>query len=134
MSLEAQDAPPIAPDPSDGFGTTGAPLCPNRSDIEAHLYALFSTTFVHLYPDAQIEIAFANMKGSEKPDAAEQFSAFKLEEAADFAEKKNKAGFNVYVGASLKKAGTKGRSGKGRYPDGGLCVGRLRRAGRRRED
>ena len=53
------------------------------------------------------------MKGSEKPDAAEQFSAFKLEEAADFAAEKNAAGFNIYVGASLKKAGTKGRSGKG---------------------
>ena len=38
------------------------------------------------------------MKGSEKPAAAKHFSAFKLEDAADFAEKKNKAGFNVYVG------------------------------------
>ena len=113
MSLEAQDAPPIAPDLSEEFGAASAPLCPNRTDIEVHLYALFSTTFVHLYPDAQIEIAFADMKGSQRPDAAKQFSAFRLEEAADFAAEKNAAGFNVYVGASLKKAGTKGRSGKG---------------------
>ena len=43
-----------------GNGTAGAPLEPNRADINAHLYALFHPDFVMPYPDAWIEIAIAN--------------------------------------------------------------------------
>ena len=73
----------------------------NRTEIERHLWELFSPPLVHPYPDAQIEIAYADMTASQKPDAAEQFSVFDIQKAADFAENKNKAGFNVYVGVAL---------------------------------
>ena len=43
-----------------GNGTAGAPLEPNRADINAHLHALFHPNFVLPYPDAWIEIAIAN--------------------------------------------------------------------------
>jgi len=46
-----------------GNGTAGAPLEPNRADINAHLRALFHPTFVLPYPDAWIEIAIANPGG-----------------------------------------------------------------------
>ena len=38
--------------------------------------------------------------------AAEQFSAFDLEAAGDFAERKNKRGFNIYVGVALRQGET----------------------------
>ena len=41
-----------------------------------------------------------------KPDKAKQFSAFELDKAAEFAESKNKAGFNIYVGAALRHGKT----------------------------
>ena len=88
-------------------GLDAAPSQPNRADIDRHLFELFSPMFVHPYPEAQIEIAYADMTGSQQPDNAEQFSAFKLEQAVDFAENKNKSGCNVYVGVALRKAGTK---------------------------
>src|SRR6516225_8328625 len=89
-----------------------APLCPNRADIDRHLYALFDPKFVHDHPDARIEIAIADMAGSQKPDKAKQFSAFDLQKAADFSEKKSKEGYNVYVGAALRNATSHGRAGK----------------------
>ena len=95
---------------------------PEQGDIDRHLFELFSPTFVHDYPDAQIEIAYADMAASQKPDAAKQFSVFDLEKAADFAEKKNKAGFNVYVGRALRKAGSSGRAKRDRRRDVGLCL------------
>ena len=52
-------------------------------------------------------------------DAAENFSAFDLEAAAEFAEKKNKAGFNIYVGAALRHGETRsGRASGFKLPDG----------------
>ena len=81
------------------------PLRPNRSNINAHLFALFSPDFVKDHPGAQIEIAFASPKTDDDgPDAAENFSVFDLQKAVDFAERKSKAGFNVYVGAALRNA------------------------------
>jgi hypothetical protein len=58
------------PDPLDTtlFKTTDAPPCPNKVDINAHLYALFPPDFVKDYPDAWVEIAFADMAGNGKPD------------------------------------------------------------------
>ena len=47
--------------PPSGGETPAAQLGPNTADIAAHLYALFSPMFVHDYPDAQIEIAYADM-------------------------------------------------------------------------
>ena len=81
-------------------------MCPNKSDILAHLSALFSTTFVHPYPDAWIEIAYGNPATGGSPNAAEHFSVFNLEEAAEFAAEKNAAGFNIYVGAALRQGET----------------------------
>lgn len=84
---------------------------PNRAHINEHLYALFAPGFVKDYPDAWIEIAFADMAGDGTPNAAEHFSPFDLEKAAAFAEKKNLAGFNLYVGVSLRQGET-GPSGR----------------------
>ena len=78
-----------------------------------HLYALFPPAFVHPYPDAWIEIAYASPATGGKPDKARHFSAFELDKAAEFAEAKNKAGFNIYVGAALRHGKTPAKS-KGR--------------------
>jgi hypothetical protein len=86
-----------------------APLCPNKTDIAAHLYALFPPVFVHAYPDAWIEIAYANA-ATGALNAAENFSALDLQAAAEFAEKQNKAGFNIYVGAALRHGTRCGRA------------------------
>jgi hypothetical protein len=85
------------------------PLVPNKADITAHLSALFPPAFVHPYPDAWIEIAYARPDG--KLERAGNFSAFDLEKAAAFAERKNKAGNNVYVGVALRQ-GEKPESGR----------------------
>src|SRR6516165_5640638 len=87
-----------------------APMCPNRADIDRHLYALFDPKFVHDHPDARIEIAIADMAGSQKPDKAKQFSAFDLQKAADFAEKMSREDYNVYVGPALRNAKSNGRA------------------------
>ncbi len=86
---------------------------PNRADINRHLYALFPPDFAKDHPDAQIEIAYASPKTDDDgPDASENFSVFELQKAAAFAEKKSKAGFNVYVGAALRNAKSTGRASK----------------------
>jgi hypothetical protein len=84
-------------------------LTPNLSDITAHLYALFSPTFVRPYSDSWIEIAYGSPTG--KLNRAGNFSAFDIEQAAQFALKQNKAGNNVYVGAALRH-GEKPASGR----------------------
>lgn len=91
--------------------TEGEPPRPNRAQINEHLYALFAPEFARDYPDAWIEIAFADMAGDGTPHAAEHFSPFELEQAAAFAEKKNIAGCNVYVGPALRQGET-GPSGR----------------------
>ena len=108
------DASPFGDQPDDTpeFGPTATPLCPNKSDISAHLYALFPPAFVQPYPDAWIEIAFASPAGG-KPDTSRHFSAFELDKAVAFAESKNKAGFNIYVGAALRHGKTPAKA-KGR--------------------
>jgi hypothetical protein len=77
---------------------------PNRADINSHLYALFPPEFVQGFPDALVEIAYGDPEG--KPNQAQLFSAFKLDEAADFAAAHNLKGSNVYVGATLKHPNT----------------------------
>ena len=72
---------------------------PNRADINSHLYALFPPDFVQSFPDALIEIAFGP-PGS--VNEARLFSAFRLDEATDFAIAQNLKGRNVYVGPTLK--------------------------------
>ena len=86
-----------------------APVSPNKSDISAHLFALFDPAFVQPYPDAWFEIAYGRPDGA--LNAAANFSVFDLEKAAEFAEAKNKAGYNVYVGAALRQ-GEKPASGR----------------------
>jgi hypothetical protein len=85
------------------------PLLPNKADISAHLYALFDPAFVQAHPDAWIEIAYGRPEG--KLNAAANFSAFDVEKAVAFAVKKNKAGYNVYVGAALRQ-GEKPKMGR----------------------
>ena len=117
IPFDIADVPPGANggDPSDEFKTTAAPR-PNKTDIERHLHELFPPAFVHPHPDAWIEIAFAKPATGGKPDEAKHFSAFDLAGAAEFAEKKNKAGFNIYVGPALRQGET-GPKSKGRASD-----------------
>jgi AAA domain len=79
------------------------PLFPNRAHISAHLCALFPPSFVHPYPEAWIEIAYGNAATGGAVNAGQIFSVFDLEKAIDFAEARNKAGFNVYVGPALRQ-------------------------------
>src|SRR5262249_51032770 len=95
--------------PMGKFETMDAPLCPSKADITAHLYALFPPAFVHQCPDGTwIEIAFC--RPGEDLNKAHAFSAFDLDEAAEFAKEKNRAGYNVYVGAALRHGKQRGRA------------------------
>ena len=120
-----------------GNGTAGAPLEPNRADINAHLYALFHPNFVLPHPDAWIEIATANPKagkGKTGPMGAEHFSAFDLQAAADFAERQNRKGFNIYVGVALRQGKPARRAARPRERHhGGARVGGFRQVRRRRQ-
>jgi hypothetical protein len=89
-----------------------APIAPNRSDIARHLYALFAPDFVQAYPDSWIEIAYGDpaVEGG-KVNEAKNFSPFKLDDAIAFAEEKNRAGYNIYVGAALRH-GERSSSGR----------------------
>jgi hypothetical protein len=88
------------------------PPSPIKAYIKAHLYRLFSPDFVKDYPDARIEIAWFNPATAAGPNKAQTFSAFDLEQAADFAEETNNRGCNVYVGAMLRNAECSGRASK----------------------
>jgi hypothetical protein len=92
---DVPDAPPIPPD-------NAPPLVPSIADINGHLYALYPPAFVHAYPDANIEIAYADPRTGNAVNQAKIFSAFDLEKAALFAFQKNTAGFNVYVAPALR--------------------------------
>jgi hypothetical protein len=78
------------------------PLGPNITDMNRHLFELFSPAFVAGYPEAKIEIAWADPKTGNAVNQAKIFSAFDLEKAAAFAFKTNTAGFNVYVAPALR--------------------------------
>src|SRR3954454_9064873 len=80
-----------------GHGHATEALSPNIADINAHLYALFSPEFVSAFPDAWIEIAYAHPDNGNL-NQAQNFTAFDLQEAGEFAAAKNAAGYNVYVG------------------------------------
>ena len=88
-----------------------APLCPNNADIAAHLHALFAPAFVKDFPDAWIEVAYGHAATGGAVNKAEPFSVFHLKEAADFAEEKNKGGFNIYVSPAIRQ-GEKPKSGR----------------------
>jgi RecA-family ATPase len=112
--IKASDIPAVPNGPNPLETSTGlddefaaAPkLVPNRNDMANHLYELFPPNLAKVHPDALIEIAYADMAGSEKPDRARCFSVFNLKEAADFAISMNQAGCNIFVGPALRKAGT----------------------------
>lgn len=93
------------------IGETRA-LAPNLFDINEMLHALFNPAFVQAYPDAWIEIAYGRPEA--KPDQAQNWPVFDLKDAAVFAEAKNKAGYNVYVGPALR-AGSQPRSGRANF-------------------
>ena len=112
-STNTPDAERGNPSPQEEIAEkTAAPLRPHKVDISRHLFELFPPAFVKDYPDAQVEIAYADMAGSAKPDAAKNFSVFDLQAAAHFAETKNIAGCNVYVGAALRNAKSNGRASR----------------------
>lgn len=78
-------------------------LEPSKADIAKHLHALFDPAFVKSYPEARIEIPFGHpdiRKGA--VNDAEVFSVFDLKGAAEFAENKNREGFNIYVCPALQ--------------------------------
>ena len=117
--VRAADVPVVNggnyPNPLDvnEFEAADAPLCPNKADINAHLSKLFSPEFAKDHPDAQVEIAYASPKTDDDgPDMCENFSVFDLQKAAAFAERKNTAGFNIYIGAALRNARSTGRASK----------------------
>jgi hypothetical protein len=85
-------------------------LSPNKANIAAQLHSLFSPAFVHPYQDAWIEIAYSHPATGNLNDA-QNFSAFNLQEAVEFAAAKNAAGFNVYVGPALRQ-GKQPRTGR----------------------
>jgi hypothetical protein len=93
------ELPDDTPQPSPSIAT--APLVPNKPDIAAHLYALFSPAFVQPYPDAWLEIAYCSPDGAITD--AQNYSVFELEEAVEFAEARNAAGDNLYVGPALRQ-------------------------------
>ena len=90
-------------DPAKESKKADAPLHPNKFDI-AGIFTRCSRlrSYINGHPDAWVEIAFAKT-GRGNPTKAENFSAFDLEKAPEFAEEKNKAGFNIYVGAALRQ-------------------------------
>jgi putative DNA primase/helicase len=90
--------------PTDNARATGT-LLPDIAAINLHLYTLFAPAFVQAYPDAKIEIAWADPKTGNAVNRAHIFSAFDLEKAAAFAYNKNAGGNNVYIAPALR-AGT----------------------------
>ena len=92
------------------------PPAPNMTDISAHLYALFDPAFVQAYPEAWIEIAYGHAASGGAIRDAQNYSVFKLKEAAEFAEARNKNGDNIYVGPALRE---------GKQPGDGRADGAL---------
>jgi hypothetical protein len=89
-----------------------AALTPNITDINAHLHGPFDPAFAHQHGEAWFEIAYSH------PDIADgavreaqNYGVFDLKEASEFAEAKNKAGFNIYVAPALRQ-GKQPRSGR----------------------
>jgi hypothetical protein len=121
VSILPNDEPPIAPNniPSQADISpsippdSAVPLVPNIAAINLHLYTLFAPIFVAGYPDAKIEIAYADPKTGNAVNKAEIFSAFDLEKAALFAFRKNTAGYNVYAGPALRVGAHKSGRAKG---------------------
>jgi hypothetical protein len=115
--------PPKASEPVvEGPSAPEAPatsLVPNRADIDRHLYGLYQPSFVQAYSEAQIEIALGKPDTGNKINTARLFSAFALDKAGDWAEKKSKQGFNVYVGPALRR----GDAADGRCQDADVLAG-----------
>lgn len=77
-------------------------ISPNITDINAMLHALFDPAFVQAYPDGWIEIAYGHAASGGAITDAQNYDVFDLKEAAEFAEAKNKVGYNIYVGPALR--------------------------------
>ncbi len=84
-------------------------LAPNLTDIKSMLHELFNPAWVAQHPDAWIEIAYSRPDG--QLNEAQNWTVFELQDAAIFAEAKNKAGYNVYMGVALRH-GKEPRSGR----------------------
>jgi hypothetical protein len=94
------ELPDDTPQPSPSIATATA-LSPNKLDIAAHLYALFNPAFVQPYPDAWFEVAYCSPDGAITD--AQNYSVFELKQAVEFAEARNAAGDNLYVGPALRQ-------------------------------
>jgi hypothetical protein len=89
-----------------------ATLTPNATDISAMLHALFDPAFVHSHSEAWFEIAYGHPDiGDGAIRDAQNYSVFDLKDAAEFAEARNAAGWNLYVGPALRH-GKQPRSGR----------------------
>jgi hypothetical protein len=87
-------------------------LTPNLTDIKAQLHALFNPAFVQAHPDAWFEIAYCLPDG--RLDQTQNYPVFDLKDAAEFAEAKNKAGYNIYAAPALR-TGKHPRSGRANF-------------------
>jgi hypothetical protein len=87
---------------------------PSRADMIGHLAALFPQKLAPA--DTWIEIAWSDPAGTDVNQGA-KFSMTEMGKAAEFAEKKNRDGFNVYVGAALRQGepGIGGRAKTGNF-------------------
>ncbi|MCA1531438.1 AAA family ATPase [Bradyrhizobium sp. NBAIM03] len=76
-------------------------LQPNLADIQAHFHALFHPAFVHAYPNAFIQIAYADPSRGGSVNEAKIFEAHDLKSAAMEAATLNANGYNVYTSPAL---------------------------------
>lgn len=91
------------------------PVAPDTGAISAHMSALFSPQFVHGRPDSWVEIAYA--RPGNPLNTSRIFSAHDLKAIIEFVAKANATGFNVYVGAALRKGNPplSGRANKSHF-------------------
>lgn len=90
-------------------------ITPSIEAISAHIYALFAPDFVHGHPDSWIEIAYA--RPGSPLNKGRVFSAHDPKPIIEFVKNVNLAGFNVYVGAALRRGNhpSSGRANKSHY-------------------
>lgn len=83
------------------MNTNAQALQPNLGDIQAHFHALFHPAFVHAYPNAFIQIAYADPSRGGSVNEAKIFEAHDLKSAAMEAATLNANGYNVYTSPAL---------------------------------
>ncbi|MGY8634295.1 hypothetical protein RAD15_17605 [Bradyrhizobium sp. 14AA] len=74
---------------------------PDVTAISAHVSAIFSPKFVLAFTESWVEVAYA--RPGDALNKSRIFSAHDLKPVVEFVAKTNAAGFNVYIGAALRK-------------------------------